>query len=123
MHKIHTIILCCTLLAASLGCTATPAMASELVGTWQYDGTQGFICLLRFNLDGTFDGHIGKKKEEQIAFVGTWERKENRILYTYKQPSPGKDEDKIIALEPTYLIIQAKDGAQRRYHRINDGKK
>jgi hypothetical protein len=123
VQKFYTIMLCCMLSAASFGCDTKPLIAPELVGTWQYEDTQqGVICFLRFRLDGTFDGYLGKK-EKQITFAGTWGRKADRILYTYKQPSPGKDEDKIIAIERACLIIQARDGTQRRYLRINDKKK
>jgi hypothetical protein len=121
MSKFYTIVLCCTLLAAILGCESKPVIAPEFIGTWQYDDSHGIICLLRFKLDGTFDGYLGKKEGTQITFTGTWRRNGDRILYTY-EPSLGKDEDKIVTIESNYFIIQAKDGAQRRYRRINDEK-
>ncbi len=101
-----------------LGRAAPAAGEPDIVGKWQYSDGRGYTCVLSFNPNGTFDGHLGNKNEAHLAFAGTWKRKENRILYTYKRPQPAKDEDKIIALEPTFFIIQAQNGEQRRYERI-----
>ena len=123
MRPLFSSILFFSLLAASLVHAAPAANSPGIVGEWQCNDTahEG-VCVLRFNSDGTFDGHVGIKNERQVEFAGTWEQIDDRILYTYKQPSSwSKDEDKILELEPSHLLLQSKSGVHRRYYRI-DGK-
>jgi len=97
-----------------------PIIALELVGSWKFEDGQGTFCLLHFGKDGMFDGYLVKNSNKQ-AFSGTWQLREDRIVYGYATPGSVagvKDEDKIIELKPKYFVIEARDGGRRQYNKM-----
>ena len=76
--------------------------------------------MLRFDEDGTFSGSVGPKEERLILFSGTWSCSKDRIIYSYRTPKTGHDEDQILAITSHYFVIRALSGDERRYDRMQN---
>ncbi|WP_438483374.1 hypothetical protein [Oleiharenicola lentus] len=122
--KLSALIFCLLFVCGFGAAPESSIPGPSLVGAWKHNAsTSGKVVVLRFHADGKFDGTIELKDQGSIRFAGKWEFSAGKIIYAYQKPNAFQDEDKVITLESDYFIIQALDGAQRRYDRIGKSKK
>lgn len=106
------------------GCTAIgPRSQASLVGRWRYQNPQQMVEYV-FAKDGTFIGHVSARGMVVADFTGKWSLTPDAILYEYTSDkkgtiSPGtRDRDELVSLASDAYVIQARDGQQRKYVRI-----
>lgn len=106
------------------GC-ATPERQNRaaFVGNWLYaDKVQS--CRYSFAADGSFHGEVTRRGETISRFAGRWTHKEGALLYTYvsdafgRIPAGATDRDQVLKVNRASFLIQAANGARRRYQRI-----
>ena len=96
---------------------------NSLVGEWRYaDKIQG--CHYVFNRDGTFRGDVVFHGQLISKFTGHWSVRGDTLSYTYvsdafdRIPAGATDQDKLLSVQREFFIIEAADGSQRTYLRI-----
>ena len=95
----------------------------DLVGHWRYqDETQS--CDYTFAADGSFTGEVKQGNKTISKFAGRWILKGNLIHYHYvsdrygRIPAGAEDQDQLLSVKRDSFLIQAANGARRRYHRM-----
>ena len=117
-------VLAAFLLLALAACASVQQRdRAELVGHWRYqDETQS--CDYTFASDGSFTGQVRQRKRIVSKFSGQWTREGNLLLYTYvsdvfgRIPAGAKDQDQLLEVKRDSFLIQAANGARRRYRRV-----
>jgi hypothetical protein len=106
-------------------CTSVESQSRvrELVGDWRYaDEVQS--CRYSFSRDGSFTGEVRLQKRLVSKFTGRWSIKGQSLHYTYLSDSLGSipagatDRDELLEVKRDSFIIQAANGARRRYVRM-----
>lgn len=113
-------LLCC-LMASCAGLQSRAA--SGLVGEWRYaDKIQS--CRYVFKRDGSFSGEVIYRKKLISKFTGRWAVDGKNLLYTYTSdaldriPAGATDRDKLLTVRQEFFIIEAADGSNRKYLRV-----
>ncbi len=114
------------LLLLSLGACASVEQRNraQLVGHWEYADEQQ-SCDYSFRPDGSFTGQVKFQTKVVSKFNGRWSLRKNALLYTYLSDALGRippgttDRDQILEIREQSFLIQAANGAQRRYHRVD----
>ena len=104
-------------------CATTPHPRTALAGEWLYkDPVQS--CRYVFRKDGTFSGEVTQHGESLSRFTGKWDVEGDALVYQYTGDALGRiepgtrDRDKLLKTAPDQFVIEASDGSQRTYRRI-----
>ena len=111
------------LLVTACASVESQSRVRELVGDWRYaDKIQS--CRYSFRRDGSFTGEVRLQKRLVSKFTGRWSIKGQSLHYTYlsdalgRIPAGATDRDELLEVKTDSFIIQAANGARRRYLRV-----
>lgn len=112
-------------LVTAVSCASTTnSPAAKLVGHWRATN-QSQTADYIFAADGTFTGSVKSGATTIAKFTGHWALQTGSIAYEYTSdvfgsiPAGTKDRDRLLDLQNSYYIIEAKDGSRRRYLRVS----
>jgi len=104
-------------------CAGVGPSSPSLVGEWRYaDAIQA--CRYIFKRDGSFEGDVVYRTKLASKFKGRWSVSDGVVFYRYTSdalhriPAGTTDRDKLLSIQPDYLVIEATNGSRRKYLRI-----
>ena len=95
----------------------------QLVGHWRYS-SRVYRCDWMLLEDGTFGASVTEREEEVSRQTGRWALEGDQLLCfcirdAFGIAASSEDRDVLLEVSERYFIIRTRDGARRKYERID----